>query len=293
MSRKLGEFPHTWAHQVRESGTSGNVSFQGTRFYSYSTCIGHLVRAKNGRQCVLLSWLSHSVTTAGHISAITAATSHLKQFWVASPSNKPGRLHVKFYSDRISQAKQALAKTNARGLPRRLSELKATVRAANDFCEEFGFKTRFTLPDDMEELQEQASKEYARTTARDAARIRKDEKRRKEEQAIRDAEKAKHLERWLAGESVRAPYVKPDRMRIVDSEVQTTGGASVTVKALKRIAAKVLGIVRKGGEWHRNGDTISVGDYPLDSIDADGTVCVGCHTFAKEEVERMAKLLGM
>lgn len=48
----------------------------------------------------------------------------------------------------------------------------------------------------------------------------------------------------------------------------------------------------KGEEYHRNGHTLKIGHYALDSLDKDGTLTAGCHVIAWAEVERLAKSEG-
>jgi hypothetical protein len=51
-------------------------------------------------------------------------------------------------------------------------------------------------------------------------------------------------------------------------------------------------IREKGGHWQRNGRTVRVGHYQLDSIDPDG-FNAGCHRINWPEIERVAKLAGV
>jgi hypothetical protein len=67
----------------------------------------------------------------------------------------------------------------------------------------------------------------------------------------------------------------------------------VPLEDVRRIAPLVLRVIRAGRTYQANGERIAVGVYTLDSIDSEGTVRVGCHTFRRAEIERVAGLLGI
>jgi len=270
---------HVWAHQTQEQARWENVSFSGDTIRSYAAPIARHVTGKNGVKCVLFTTSTYSVTTAKHCGEIRRSIpSGVPVFNVDSPKNKPSASDVKGYAARIHAAEVAMAKSTKPAV--RLLELQAIVNEANAFCEMFGFKARFAVTADVSALKEQLK-----------AQAIKDEAKRKRDsaKAIRDAKEK--LAQWLAGESVPVPQLPTDYLRIVGDDVETTRHAIVPVAHVKRVAKLILRKANAGEAWHSNGETIRVGQYQLDSIDADGTVNIGCHHFEKSEIERIAALL--
>jgi len=49
----------------------------------------------------------------------------------------------------------------------------------------------------------------------------------------------------------------------------------------------------KGQTYQRNGHTIHLGHFALDSLDTEGNVTAGCHTVQWEEITRVAALAGV
>ena len=77
-----------------------------------------------------------------------------------------------------------------------------------------------------------------------------------------------------------------------NAELETSHGARVPLThAIK--AFRFVKLIREtGGHWQRNGRTVRVGHYQLDSIDPDG-FNAGCHRINWPEIERVAKLAGV
>jgi hypothetical protein len=77
-----------------------------------------------------------------------------------------------------------------------------------------------------------------------------------------------------------------------NAELETSHGARVPLMHAIKAFRFVKLIREKGGHWQRNGRTVRVGHYQLDSIDPDG-FNAGCHRFNWPEIERVAKLAGV
>jgi hypothetical protein len=76
------------------------------------------------------------------------------------------------------------------------------------------------------------------------------------------------------------------------AQLETSHGARVPLNhAIK--AFRFVKLIREtGGHWQRNGRTVRVGFYQLDSIDPDG-FNAGCHRINWPEIERVARLAGV
>ncbi len=61
-----------------------------------------------------------------------------------------------------------------------------------------------------------------------------------------------------------------------------------------RTVFRIIKRLRDMGEsYQRNGHTIHLGHFALDSVDAQGNVKAGCHEVAWEEIARVAALAGV
>jgi hypothetical protein len=82
-------------------------------------------------------------------------------------------------------------------------------------------------------------------------------------------EQAAKLERWLAGEAIWICLRGNQYLRVEGDQVVTTAGET----------------------YQRNGHSIHLGHYTIDSIAADGTLRAGCHVIQRSEIERFGAIL--
>lgn len=87
-------------------------------------------------------------------------------------------------------------------------------------------------------------------------------------------------------------------LRIAGEEIETSWGARVPLAAAPMVwnlverARQAGGYESTGfGKALRSAGRIKIGDYPLDRIDADGTLHAGCHTIPHSELRGMARAL--
>ena len=118
----------------------------------------------------------------------------------------------------------------------------------------------------------------------------------KREAARRFAEETERREKWLAGATNGWSGLDSDGgalTRIRDGMLETSQGASVPLDhAIK--AFRFVKLCRDRGEpWQRNGRTIRVGHFQIDSIDGEGNFVAGCHRFYWPEIERIAAIAGV
>jgi hypothetical protein len=154
---------HLWANQSQDSARSsgrGNIFFEGPSIYSYGRHfeIARIHQVK-GKPVVLFTNRSYSVTTSGHQSMCRGAARHLESFTVPDLDAKRHKANLDYFREEIKSgiAKVAKARQHKEW---RINELQRTVATANRYCEVFGLKTRFTLPD----LEKATSKKAAAQT---------------------------------------------------------------------------------------------------------------------------------
>jgi hypothetical protein len=132
----------------------------------------------------------------------------------------------------------------------------------------------------------------------DAEAIAAEKARRQREAFKREAERRAE---WIAGkgngrftdESGGALLrISGDLGEPESAELETSHGARVPLMHAIKAFRFVKLIREKGGHWQRNGRTVRVGHYQLDSIDPDG-FNAGCHRINWPEIERVAKLAGV
>lgn len=82
-------------------------------------------------------------------------------------------------------------------------------------------------------------------------------------------------------------------MRIRGDVLETSQGASVPLAHAVKVFRFVKACREAGKSWRRNGATIRVGHFQVDSVDSAGNFRAGCHAFNWPEVERVAKLAGV
>jgi hypothetical protein len=101
-------------------------------------------------------------------------------------------------------------------------------------------------------------------------------------------ENAEMVAQWIAGK----PDSHPDTlMHVRGEEIETSRGARFPLDHGKRAWPFILAARGKG--WHSNGHTIKLGNFCIDSINAEGDVKAGCHLVKWPEVERIARELGL
>lgn len=274
---------HVWAHRLQEEARNSTRSlfFNGDTIYSYGRHfpIARHVTDKHGRACVLFTTRDYSVTTSGHKSAVRCAIPDgLRVFHVQDVTAQPNAGVLDGYAMRIESAllKATRARLNADWHLRDATEL---VDEANAFSIAFRLRRRFALPDDA---SLSALKERARLAAvKDAAARRKRERAHVVEQSERLTKWAGCALTWERGRNY---------MRVRGLMVETDIQAEVRIDEVQAIAPAVVAMFAAGETYKRNGHTLHVGQYPLEEVTADA-VRVGCHTFTRAEVERIAALV--
>lgn len=101
---------------------------------------------------------------------------------------------------------------------------------------------------------------------------------------------------WHKGADVRITFDAETggaALRIRGDLLETSHGASVPLAHAIKAFRFVKLMRERGTEWQRNGKTIRVGHFQIDSIAANGDFVAGCHKFSWPEVERAAALAGV
>lgn len=288
------EVAHLWAHRARASAKGSSFHFSGDSIYSYGMEIArHVVR--NGRPAVLFTRAGYSSTTSTHKGIVRDAIPEriifeyadhrLPVFYVDElTSKKPNRLaYLRAYEREIRRSIDAT--TRARKYrAQHIEDALANYNAAVAMADFFGWK--YSPPQDLAAQAELWPQEIAT----ERARMEEEQRRLNIENEMAAADE---IRRFIEGDpAARVPhYVKTAFARIEGKELVTSKGARVLVRAARRVMPFILGKIKDGEAWARNGETLKVPPYQIDEISNAGEVKAGCHTFKRDEVERIAKLL--
>lgn len=325
------EIPHLWAHQTQSHARgAGSISFRDGTGYSYAAPICRHAVSKDRAACILFTTLSHSVTTAKHIGQFRAALPygvpvyHVRN--VMAESAEAHKENVRERDESISYLASKVKKSRAGSMnASNLAEsLSRSIANRNAYALAFRVRVKPLSHEEAATLSAKLEKEAAQARKRS-------EKLAKEREAREEAEYQTALAEWLAGTRDYVPhrYGKPVYLRVnpatlpkccacgadalctashtaeemaqnaaamkeyhASCEMETSQGARVPLTHARRAVKRVAAVRAAGTEWHRNGQTLPVGHYHIDSISATGDVVAGCHRIAWEEIERFATAQG-
>lgn len=317
---------HVWAQQTQEEGrNNGNsVHFQGRIFYSYSTPVAML--HNDGAVMLVTSQRYSSTTSSKHMTAVWhAMRPGVPAFRVpyigcsegraSDPPYEQGldymqRVHagnLRHYRSHYAERITYLKRCRDLGGPAENS-LRQIAGPADQYCTAFGLPP-LALPvavDGAAIDAHRAAREAKNNTPGAAERREKQRqqcaaaKEKKEGAARLERQKTDEvkIQEWLAGTRDVLPYhgassYRGVLLRVKGDELQTSQGARVPLAHAIR-AFKFLKLVRERGEpWQRNGKTLRVGHFQVDSIESNGSFVAGCHSIHWNEVARVAELIGV
>jgi len=139
------------------------------------------------------------------------------------------------------------------------------------------------------------SKELEAVKAREAKKSAERAEQTKQENIAREKRRAECAQEWRNGAHVSSCLGGlPVMLRIAYGEtaqtsvVETSLGAQVPIEHAARGLRFVRAVMAKQVPYVRNGHTLHLVHYPIDRIDADGTLHAGCHVIPYSEIERIA-----
>lgn len=312
------EIPHLWAHQTQGDARNpgGNLYFSGDTIYSYGShfAIARLVENDKGTRAVFFNSASYSVTTAKHQRMVRDAVRNLPLF-ECSPWNSPKHNMGTFehVADLNLKALGALKKTNTREVCKVWRALQSSERDAREFAEFFQLPYTSRIPQGAATYEALAQAWEGKAAERRASAARGAETRRANQRRAWELRQAQweetrkaqakplpeRLAAWRAGTANNQVLFRSDglgallRLASDGVTIETSLGARVPAAHVRKALPVVLGFIQHGRTYQRNGHTIHLGHYALDSIDANGTVKAGCHEIKRTEAYHVAKLLGL
>ncbi len=125
-----------------------------------------------------------------------------------------------------------------------------------------------------------------------------DDARREAEWKARQMKADAHKAGWIAGD-VPLSGLRFDSehggaaIRVHGRRLETSHGADVPLCDAVRVFRFIKLVMARGKAWRRNGETIRVGSFQVDSIEPSGAFVAGCHSFAWQEVKAAAIAAGV
>lgn len=283
---------HAWAHQTGKQRNGKRLFYKGDRIYSHGR---HFLIARlldvNGVPSVLFTTREYSVSTSQHKSIVAGACSHLPIYYVEDPGHFPNladwERHLQDANELATKSRRAHKEWN---INHYLSQAQSAADRANSLNAAFDLK----LP---EVTIETLGVHLANREARIEKARKLEERNRRKAAKERFEREAETRTAWLAGaEGVHWRGTAPNGsalLRIKGETLETSQGASVPVDhAIKAFRFVKLCRDTKTA-WHRNGHTLHVGQFSIDSIEANGNFRAGCHIIEWSEAERIAKELSL
>lgn len=295
---------HLWANQTKSEGRCDNVSFRGPCLFSYAAHIATIIKTKRVRQgcAVLITEMDYSVTTKCHKSGARWAATQYPIFEVPSIGDRYTGQRVDHKAN-LAHFKSQLEKSLLRASRSRryaesyIQSAERIIAHANEYAAIFGLKTRLKMPDDttVEALRERVRQQRIK---QQEALKKLNEERRKAEVEYRQKYFSEILPAWKNGiNGEHLPRRDPDgfdHLRLRGSRIQTTSGAVVTVDQARAVLPLVrAGELRQWPSFAGNAPAPVVDGFRVSEVGADGTLTIGCHKIKREDIEEIAKQLGM
>lgn len=315
------QLAHVWAQQNVERGRSsdGRMFFEGPTIYSYGRhyAIAKFSIDKKGNAIVLFNSSGYSVSTSKHRTLTRRAIS-VPVIGVRDPERGPEFSIELIEADFAQLVKAYGATTHAGRKAKLIREMNALNAEANTIGNALikGWRAK-ALPKDL-------TKHAAKLVAADTAKAEAAEAKRLVdiEETITQAETVlgKPRVEWAA--MWRAHFTPPltydcnevsawrramhyltyDRDIILlrlyrtpteqPTLIETSRGAEFPVSAALRALPVIRRMKQQGKSWQRNGETLPLGAFQIDTIYPDGNVKAGCHLVTYDEIELIAKELG-
>ena len=281
-----------------------------------------------GCALVLMSERGYSSTTRKHLGYAYVAVSHLPVVTVpryiigaysegqyrgdtAAKDHAANLAYLEsFAANELAKAKRALSLSPIR---RRKDNALRAIRQAGEYMDFFGIRRKRPALPELEwnaaaaRAERLENPDPASVDARERARARKvqaEYARRRlaeidREIGLPDYRLMAQRSNWRLhgafhtyGVSVRNGACM---LRVNGEEIETSLGARVPLAAAPMVWNLVQRAKDQGGFEPSKGlgSRLTIGDYPLDRIDADGTLHAGCHEIPFSELAVMARSLGL
>lgn len=308
--RDSQECAHRWASGACDEGRAGsaNVFFHGATIYSYGAhfpMAQRQKRVKGDGVFVLVSSRSYSVSTSSHQSDVRQAVRGQTTYTVDNVTAHTVAPHLHNLDAYRVEAVHFCKKAKAARTNRAQYEATAVrlITEANEYAEAVGLKERLTAPEGADGLEKWAASALAAEAAAEEKHKREVSKaaqKAAKELAVRVAEWEQRLTAWKDGgkdepgrcPDSRHPLAELAFLRVKGSVLETSQRVAVPLKT----ALPVLAIIRSGKDWapEIGSARVAIDGFDLRCVDQVAKqITIGCHLITFDEVERVAKTVGL
>lgn len=304
------EIPHLWAHATQAHARGNSLRFEGDTLFSYSTPIAKIYRNKRGA-FALLSECNYSATTSKHISyARGAIPPEMKAAFVPSyafghyyggryrgesDARKAHAANFDYLVGQLARIAERAGRVKTEDAVTRECERAAEYhKGLADYMIFFGVRRKMPPMPSFAAAFERARGLEHPDPVRDAKRFKAAEARKAAVQRAIDgaAPYWREYGTWPKLPRHARSVTCATLLRVQGEEIVTSMGARVPLAAAPMVWNLVQRAIAAGG-FSKGLRTVMLGDYPLDSVDADGTLRAGCHVIPFAELELLARKLGL
>lgn len=280
---------HVWSQQSQDNGCNSNnsISFCGSTISSYAMHIAKFVDSN----VVLFTTEGYSVTTSQHKSKIKQALSSYvnifdvpnieitlgtKHGYTKSENKKNHKLNIEYYKGEIKDT--VLKAGRARGGKSWLEQLAlGLVDECNLYIDTFKLRNKHVELPNSEQIKADAKKAQVKKAKKDKLALKK-----------LVAENKEKIVKWCNGENVSIPRSLETMLRVKGDVIESSQHANFPVLH-GYLALKIIEKCRANKEtFRKNGHSIKLGYFEIDSIDHNGNVKAGCHFVKYEQIARIA-----
>lgn len=316
---------HVWAQQTQDEGrnSSDTFYFKGTEIFSYGS---HYLAAKMHKvgkiagsleTIVLVNSYCYSNSTGKQLSHIERAVKGTKSFNVPRPDDFNDPANIEHFNKQVWNMLDNILNSRTHSTEWNVDHLISAMDRANDYFTYCKNVKPFVLPADFIKLMLEITEEKKQIREMRKAKRESPEavakKQLKQQELVDQLElrmqtyyskivtgfrsfKVQGLIRDQAFEKqcyslgIDVPNFNYDLLRVVDSMVQTSGGAVVPLPD----ALKLLRYITTKSHQEIFGDNIAlprVGDFTLNRIEENSQgkkfIVIGCHQILLEEAQNV------
>lgn len=308
---KNQQLAHIWAQNEKHDVKGNNMFIKNAIIYSYGEHfpMAKWIENKNGDFAALVTSDKCSVSTSKHQSYVNRAIAtdttvfHVPLEGTSSTLTYDWRklipTFINHYKTQLKKQRDVVLSANKRK-DVELTAYDHLHTEANNFNEFVGrkatYKYDFVLAAHVNQWRiEQQRKEEQRNTPEAVA---KREQAAAKRMQLKIAKQQIAIEEWKNGTSLSHlsdSYNLPIYLRVHNNRIETSRGAEFPIEH----AIKAFPIINKARaanvplNFRELDKKPHLGHFTIDYVEANGDVIAGCHKVAFEEIERIAKQLGV
>jgi glutamate synthase domain-containing protein 2 len=262
------ELTHVYAQQYQHYGRSSNMFFEGAKIYSYG--YHYLIAKFIDNETILINDTGYSNTTSKHISLVTSATSHKRQFFKTKTDLTQVHYTIKSYLQKIPKARE--------NKEYYLNEIFDLFKSLNEYLEYTKTKTKVSKLKEYKEIKKivQRLETEKETILKEVAELNKRKAQREKEKQKEKIELWRNHEIRYINRSAKSLL----RLSLDKKQIETSKGVNIETKK-----AKVLYKLIEAGKDIKG---FKLDYYTVIGI-KDNVLKIGCHNIPLKEVQTIGK----